>query len=215
MLLHCYKAGIKGYLINESDNNESKINGSEKMDDGKIIDLYWERSENAITETDKKYRNFCMYIANNILHDISDSEECISDTYLAAWNAMPPERPAYLSAFIGKIVKNLSLKRFRYNNSEKRNKEAVTSIEEISECISVESEAEKNIDLHETAAEISNFLREQSQEKRVVFLRRYWFFDSYPAIAERCGMSEDNVRVILMRMRKSLKTYLEKRGITV
>ncbi len=185
------------------------------MDDGKIIDLYWERSESAIAETDRKYRKFCMYIAGNILHDISESEECINDTYLAAWNAMPPQRPACLQAFIGKIVKNISLKRFRYNSCEKRNKEAVTSIDELSECLSVESEAERNIDLHETAAEISRFLREQSQEKRVVFLRRYWFFDSYAAIAERCGMSEDNVRMILMRMRKNLKIYLEKRGIEV
>ena len=102
------------------------------MDDEKIIDLYWARSDSAITETDKKYRNHCMYIARNILNNISDSEECINDTYLAAWNSIPPERPNYLSAFLAKITKNLALKKFRYNTADKRKKEAAVSIEELS-----------------------------------------------------------------------------------
>ena len=103
------------------------------LEDEKIIELYWARHESAIDETDKKYRTFCMYISRNILNDISDAEECINDTWLAAWNTIPPERPVSLSAFLGKIVKNLSLKKFRYNNSGKRRKEVTVSIEEISE----------------------------------------------------------------------------------
>ena len=103
------------------------------LEDEKIIELYWARHESAIDETDKKYRTFCMYISRNILNDISDAEECINDTWLAAWNTIPPERPVHLSAFLGKIVKNLSLKKFRYNNSGKRRKEVTVSIEEISE----------------------------------------------------------------------------------
>lgn len=183
------------------------------MEDEQIIELYWARSQSAIEETDRKYRKFCLYIANRILKDISDSEECINDTWLTAWNTIPPERPAYLSAFLGKIVKNLSLKKFRYNSREKRNSNAVMSIDEIGECVNSDSGIDEKLDLQAAAAEISNFLREQSQEKRVIFLRRYWYFDSYPDIAERCGMTEDNVRMTLMRLRKSLKIYLEERGI--
>lgn len=184
------------------------------LEDEKIIELYWARHESAIDETDKKYRTFCMYISRNILNDISDAEECINDTWLAAWNTIPPERPVHLSAFLGKIVKNLSLKKFRYNNSEKRRKEVTVSIEEISESAVSISDTESRTDSGELAYIISEFLRGQSQEKRVMFLRRYWFFDSYSQISELMGVSEESVRVSLMRLRKKLKKYLEERGIT-
>ena len=184
------------------------------MEDEKIIELYWARHESAIDETDKKYRTFCMYISRNILNDISDAEECINDTWLAAWNTIPPERPVHLSAFLGKIVKNLSLKKFRYNNSEKRRKEVTVSIEEISESAVSISDTESITDSEELAHIISEFLRGQSKEKRVMFLRRYWFFDSYSQISELVGVSEESVRVSLMRLRKKLKKYLEERGIT-
>ena len=184
------------------------------LEDEKIIELYWARHESAIDETDKKYRTFCMYISRNILNNISDSEECINDTWLAAWNTIPPERPVHLSAFLGKIVKNLSLKKFRYNNSEKRRKEVTVSIEEISESAVSISDTESRTDSGELAYIISEFLRGQSQEKRVMFLRRYWFFDSYSQISELMGVSEESVRVSLMRLRKKLKKYLEERGIT-
>ena len=184
------------------------------LEDEKIIELYWARHESAIDETDKKYRTFCMYISRNILNDISDAEECINDTWLAAWNTIPPERPVSLSAFLGKIVKNLSLKKFRYNNSEKRRKEVTVSIEEISESAVSISDTESRTDSGELAYIISEFLRGQSKEKRVMFLRRYWFFDSYSQISELVGVSEESVRVSLMRLRKKLKKYLEERGIT-
>ena len=184
------------------------------LEDEKIIELYWARHESAIDETDKKYRTFCMYISRNILNDISDAEECINDTWLAAWNTIPPERPVHLSAFLGKIVKNLSLKKFRYNNSGKRRKEVTVSIEEISESAVSISDTESRTDSGELAYIISEFLRGQSQEKRVMFLRRYWFFDSYSQISELMGVSEESVRVSLMRLRKKLKKYLEERGIT-
>ena len=184
------------------------------LEDEKIIELYWARHESAIDETDKKYRTFCMYISRNILNNISDAEECINDTWLAAWNTIPPERPVHLSAFLGKIVKNLSLKKFRYNNSEKRRKEVTVSIEEISESAVSISDTESRTDSGELAHIISEFLRGQSQEKRVMFLRRYWFFDSYSQISELMGVSEESVRVSLMRLRKKLKKYLEERGIT-
>lgn len=184
------------------------------LEDEKIIELYWARHESAIDETDKKYRTFCMYISRNILNDISDAEECINDTWLAAWNTIPPERPVHLSAFLGKIVKNLSLKKFRYNNSGKRRKEVTVSIEEISESAVSISDTESITDSEELAHIISEFLRGQSKEKRVMFLRRYWFFDSYSQISELVGVSEESVRVSLMRMRKKLKKYLEERGIT-
>ena len=184
------------------------------LEDEKIIELYWARHESAIDETDKKYRTFCMYISRNILNNISDAEECINDTWLAAWNTIPPERPVHLSAFLGKIVKNLSLKKFRYNNSGKRRNEVTVSIEEISESAVSISDTESRTDSGELAYIISEFLRGQSQEKRVMFLRRYWFFDSYSQISELMGVSEESVRVSLMRLRKKLKKYLEERGIT-
>lgn len=185
------------------------------MDDEKIIELYWARSDSAITETDKKYRNHCMYIARNILNNISDSEECVNDTYLAAWNSIPPERPNYLSAFLAKITKNLALKKFRYNTADKRKKEAAVSIEELSEVTFSISDVEEKADAEELSGMISDFLRKQSKEKRVVFLRRYWFFDSYSKISEITGLSEENIRVILLRMRKKLKKYLDERGVTI
>ncbi|MBR3023909.1 MAG: RNA polymerase subunit sigma-70, partial [Oscillospiraceae bacterium] len=105
------------------------------LEDEKIIDLYWERSESAITETDKKYRSRCMYIANRILNDNSDAEECLNDTYLTAWNLMPPERPKFLASFLYKIIRNHSLTRFKYYNNSKRKKDVCISTEELEECI--------------------------------------------------------------------------------
>ncbi|MBR6923061.1 MAG: sigma-70 family RNA polymerase sigma factor [Oscillospiraceae bacterium] len=185
------------------------------MEDEKIIELYWLRSESAITETDKKYREHCMYIARNILNDISDSEECLNDTYLAAWNSMPPERPSHLSAFLAKITKNIALKRFRYYTADKRKKSAQVPIDEISESVVGTFDVEDTSDLKELAGLISDFLRKHSKEKRVVFLRRYFFFDSFEQISAITGLSEDNIRKILSRMRKQLKEYLTKRGVKV
>ncbi len=181
------------------------------MEDEKIIDLYWERSENAIKETDKKYRNRCLYIANSILNDIQDSEECLNDTYLTAWNLIPPERPGFLSSFLFRIIRNHSLNKYRLLNSKKRKKDLSFSLEELGECVDSKNNTEEKFDESEVVTALNEFLGTLNKEKRYIFVRRYWYFDSISNISKQCSMSEENIRVILLRVRKQLKDYLKKR----
>ena len=181
------------------------------MEDEKIIDLYWERSENAISETDKKYRNQCLYVANSILNDIQDSEECLNDTYLTAWDLIPPERPGYLSAFLFKIIRNHSLNKYRILKSKKRKKDLSFSLEELGECVDSKNNTEEKFDESEVVAALNEFLETLNRDKRYIFVRRYWYFDSIKNISEQCSMSEENIRVILSRVRSQLKDYLKKR----
>ncbi|MGN0582387.1 MAG: RNA polymerase sigma factor [Oscillospiraceae bacterium] len=179
-----------------------------KIDDEEIIDLYWSRNERAITETDKKYRNKCISVARNILSDLSDAEECLNDTYLTAWNLMPPERPLKFPSFLYKIIRNHSLNRLQYKGSKKRKNEYNLSIDEINESISFSENAESRINEIELAELLNKFLESLDTEKRVIFIRRYWYFDAYSDIARRCSLTEDNVRMILMRIRKKLREFL-------
>ena len=181
------------------------------LEDEKIIDLYWERSENAITETDKKYRERCLYVARSILNDNSDAEECLNDTYLTAWNIIPPERPKILSSFLYKIIRNHSLNRLRTLNRDKRKRDLSFSIDELSECIDSGNDTEENFDETDVLNAINDFLRSLSKDNRFILVRRYWFFDSIAEIAERSSISEENVRKILSRLRKRLKEYLKKK----
>lgn len=183
------------------------------LDDEKIIDLYWERSENAISETDKKYRSRCLAVANNILHNMSDSEECLNDTYMTAWNTMPPERPSFLAAFLCRIIKNLSLKKYSYLHREKRNADSAVSIDELSECVSDDECTEESYDVKELTKALNEFLMAQTPERRVIFVRRYWFYDSLSQIAEQCGITENKASVTISRMRQQLRKYLEERGL--
>lgn len=184
-----------------------------KMEDEEIIDLYWARNENAITETDKKYRSKCISVARNILSDISDAEECLNDTYLTAWNLMPPERPLKLPSFLYKIIRNHSLNRLQYKGSKKRKTEYSLSIDEINESVIFSENAETRINEIELAELLNKFLESLDTEKRVIFIRRYWYFDSYSDIAKRCSFTEDNVRMILMRTRKKLREFLIKNEV--
>ena len=169
------------------------------MEDQQIIELYWARSEQAIRESETKYGAFCLSIARNILAQEQDAEECVNDTWLRAWNAMPPQRPGILSAFFGKLTRNLSLDRWRYNRAAKRGGPQVeTALEE-----------------RETADLISRFLREQPQLDRVLFLRRYWYLDSVAALAERFSMNENTVKSRLHRTRLRLKEVLLREGVAV
>lgn len=182
------------------------------LEDEKIVDLYWERSEDAISETDKKYRNRCLYIARNILKDISDAEECLNDTYLTAWNLMPPDRPVFLSSFLFRIIKNHSLNRYSYLHREKRNSEASLSWDELGECIDGGDSADDKLNEKELIKALNDFLYSLDNDKRFVFIRRYWYMDSMAAIAVQCSKSEDNVKKILERVRKKLKDYLVEKG---
>ncbi len=182
------------------------------MEDQKIIDLYWARSQEAITRTAEKYGSYCMVIACNILGNTEDAEECVNDTYLGAWNTIPPQRPAILSSFLGRLTRNLSLDRYRYNTAEKRNSNMTVALEELSGCVSGDESPEQTIDRKELVLAINDFLSTLSAQKRGIFICRYWYFDSVQQIASRYRITPGNVSVTLNRLRQKLRMYLQERG---
>ncbi|MBR6837321.1 MAG: RNA polymerase sigma factor [Oscillospiraceae bacterium] len=181
------------------------------MEDTEIIDLYWERSERAISETDKKYRERCLYVARSVLNDISDAEECLNDTYLTVWNRIPEERPKFFSAFLYKIIRNHSLNRLRYINGKQRKRDISFSIEELEECVSGSEDVEDKFDESELVNAINDFLENLRTDRRYIFVRRYWYLDSIADIAENCSLSEDNVMAVLSRTRKKLRDHLKRK----
>jgi RNA polymerase sigma-70 factor (ECF subfamily) len=183
------------------------------MDDEQIVQLYWDRDEGAIPATSEKYGSYCTVIAKNILGNHEDAEECVNDTYLSAWNAMPPQRPSVLSTFLGKITRNLSLNRYKHNTAEKRGGgEAAAVLDELLGMVSDTDSVEREIDRRELVNAMDAFLGTLPQKKRALFVCRYWYFDSISAIASRFGMTENNVSVSLNRIRLKLRDYLLERG---
>ena len=180
------------------------------MEDQGIVELFFDRSEQAIVETDQKYGAYCRSIAWNILQNHEDSEECVSDTWLRAWNAMPPQRPRVLRQFLAKITRNLSLDRFRAGHAQKRGSgEVPLALEELKECVGSgdpATEAERTL----LAQLIDRFLQTLTQRDRGVFLRRYFYIESHKDIAARYGMKEAKVRLCLSRTRQRLREYLRK-----
>lgn len=186
------------------------------MEDKDIVQLYWERNERAITETSSKYGNYCFVIANNILNDRQDAEECVNETYLNAWKSIPPHKPKMLSAFLGKLVRNLSFNKYKSVHSKKRGGYEVSVIlDELTEIVSDEASAEDNVIRKELIKTVNGFIDSLSEQKRYVFIRRYWYSDSIAAIAEQCGRSENSIYVELSRMRKKLRDYLKERGYDI
>ncbi len=185
------------------------------MKDASIVKLYWERSENAIKETDLKYGKLCRHLSDNILNNISDAEECVNDSYLAVWNAIPDARPENFSAFLCRIVKNLSFKRLEHITAQKRKPEVLISLDELQDCISSSANPEASCDAAEMAEVISCFLRRQEEQNRNIFLRRYWYYDSVKCIANDYGMKEEKVSQILFKIRKKLKKHLEQEGYNI
>lgn len=184
------------------------------MDDKAILDLYWSRSERAISETDTKYGAYCFCIANNILNNREDSEESVSDTWLAAWNSMPPKRPAMLSAFLGKITRYISLDHWKKRSRLKRGGDQVTlCLEELGDCVSGRESTEDTMIRKETLAAVNRFLSTLSETERKVFLCRYWYLDSVQDIAERFGFSPNRTTVMLRRTRQKLNACLAKEGL--
>lgn len=183
------------------------------MEDQDIVQLYWERNPDAILETSRKYGSYCRTIAANILGSREDAEECVNDTYLRAWNAMPPSRPCFLSVFLGRITRNLSLDRWSYQRAEKRGGgELPLVLEELSQCIPGRGGTEEVVEGRLLAAAIEDFLAALPPEKQAIFLRRYFFTEPVSAIARRCGMREGAVSMALHRLREALRRHLEKRG---
>ncbi|MDE6851460.1 MAG: sigma-70 family RNA polymerase sigma factor [Lachnospiraceae bacterium] len=179
------------------------------MDDERIISLYWARDESAIAETSLKYGGLCNYIANNILSSHEDREECINDTYLAVWNAIPDQRPSRFSVFISRITRNLALKKYEYISAAKRNPSAVTSLDELGDCVSGTDNVESEIEKKYIESTIDKFLWRLNEEKRNVFIRRYWYLDSIETICKCTGFSQSKVKSMLFEMRRKLSKYLE------
>lgn len=183
------------------------------MDDEKIVQLYWNRDEQAIPATSEKYGAYCASIARNILGNPEDVEECVNDTYMSAWNAMPPHRPGVLSAFLGKLARNLSLNRYKYNSADRRGGGEIPAVlDEMAELVSDPGGVEQEMDRRELVEEINAFLGKLSKDQRGIFVCRYWYFDPVYQIAARYGMTENRVSVTLNRLRGKLRSHLLERG---
>ncbi len=183
------------------------------MDDNAIIELFWQRSDNAIEETDKKYGAYCFAIADNILHSREDSEECVNDTYLNVWNCIPPQRPTRLRCFLARITRNLSFNRYNAKMSKKRGGgEMPLILDELRECIAVKNTTEEEFSAKEFRKSLNSFVKALPQRDGNVFIRRYFFSESVAVIADKYALSENNVMVILSRTRKKLKEHLVKEG---
>lgn len=182
------------------------------MEDLQIIDLYFRRDETAITETANKYGAFCRRVAKNILSLEEDTEECVNDTYLHAWNSMPPQRPVKLGAWLGRIVRNIALDMWRRHHSQKRYSGIEQVLDELADCIPSPQTVEREIDQKELTEAINTWLAELRQNDRVLFMRRYWNGDSVKDLAKECGMTSGGLAGKLYKLRQSLKTFLEKEG---
>lgn len=183
------------------------------MEDQGIIQLYLQRSQQAIVETKRKYGAYCRTILRNILSHSSDIEECENDTYLATWNAIPPNIPKKLSAYVGKIARNIALDKYSYNTAKKRNQALDIILTELEDCLASPHTVEVEYEAGEIVHLLNQFLYEIDEQSRYIFIRRYWYSDSIEAICNRFHMSNSKVKSILFRTRKKLKVYLESEGI--
>ena len=185
------------------------------MEDKQIIEELFNRKEEALSQLDSKYGRLCFSLARNILGNHEDCEECVNDAYLGVWNSIPPNRPESLMAYLCRIVRNLSLKKYRYNTAEKRNSQMDVAIEELSGILPSGEDVEGQVEAGELTKTLDSFLEQLKQLDRVVFMRRYYFSDPYDVIAADTGLTVKNVSVKLTRIRSRLKTYLAERGYAV
>lgn len=184
------------------------------MEDERIVELFFARSERAISEVSEKYGVYCRRIASNILPSREDAEECINDAYLAIWNAIPPARPQVLRTFLGRITRNLALKKYRFNTAERRGGgEAALALDELAELIPQRESVEDRTMADELSREIGRFVALLGDTERRMFLRRYWYFDSIEIIADSFGFGQSKVKSALRRTRIKLQKYLEKEGL--
>ena len=185
------------------------------MEDKQIIELYFERSDSAISETEKKYGRYCHYIAYRILENDQDAKEIVNDTYLKAWNTIPPNCPNPLKAYLGMISRQLSLDRYEKYHTKKRGGQVSLVLDELSECI---PDISSNEDIGECVAlrdALNKFVRSLSKKTQKIFVRRYWYTSSISEIAKDYGMKESSVTVLLLRTRTKLKEFLHKEGFDI
>ena len=184
------------------------------MEDSQIIELYFARDESAIQASREKYEPYCLAVARNILVTQEDAEECVNDTWLRAWNAMPPHRPDRLSAFLGKITRNLALNRWRGSKARRRGEgEMPLALAELGECLAGGQTPKEEMDGKALCEAVTAFLRAQKPLKRIVFVRRYWYLNSIPVIARQFSISESKVKSMLYRMRQELREQLGEEGL--
>lgn len=183
------------------------------MEDSKIVDLFWARDEQAVEESQRAYGGYCFSVAQGILDDPQDAEEVVADTWLHAWNSIPPERPKFLKQYLAKLARNLALSLWRTRTAQKRGgAQLELTLEELGECIPSSATAHGYLEGQELKKSINAFLSAQPRRERNVFLRRYFYLEETAQIATRYGLSETNVFQILSRTRRKLKKYLKKEG---
>ena len=182
------------------------------MNDQTIVQKFWDRNEDAINDSKKQYEDYCLYIANNVLHDRQDAEECLNDALLAAWKSIPPQKPENLKTYLGKLVREIAINRWKANKRQKRIPSEITqSLDEIAEMVSG-GDFEEDLERNELSAEISRFLFSIDEIKRNVFIRRYWHYDSIESICQRYGFGKSKVLMMLKRTRDDLARHLQKEG---
>jgi len=186
------------------------------VEDSQIVELYWQRNEYAISETQQKYGQYCFAIANQILYNDQDAEEIVNDAYAGAWNAIPPHKPEILRTFIGKITRQLSLKKLREKTAEKRGGgEIHIAFDELEECVPTGYSIEDHMEIQEITNAMNRFLDVLSEDERRVFLCRYWYFDSISDIAKRFGFGQSKVKMMLLRTRNKLLAHLKTEGVVI
>lgn len=195
------------------DEGAEKTSGGERMDDGKIIELYFARSEDAIYETDRKYGKYCRAIAYNVLSSNEDANECVNDTYFRVWNSIPPAKPDSLRAFLAKICRNAALNRYEYNRAARRSANLETALDEIESVIpSSDAPPSDTVALRDA---INSFVASLGERERVIFVQRYFYLLPIKQIADGRGLGESNVKQILMRTRARFKAHIEKESIVI
>ena len=183
------------------------------MEDNQIVELYWNRGEDAIAETAKKYGKYCYSIAYRILSDARDAEEAVNDTYMGAWNSMPPHRPSVLSTFLGKLTRRISISRWRERRADKRGGgQLPVAMEELAEALSAPDTPEQVVEARELTAAIDRFLSSLPEEERDLFVCRYWFLAPIAELGGKFGFSQSKTKSALFRTRSKLKAHLEKEG---
>ena len=184
------------------------------LNDEQILELYWARDDAAIHETSGKYGAQLTRLADRMLRAKEDAEECVNDTYLGAWNSIPPTRPQYFFAYLAKLCRNVICNKLDRMNAQKRHAELLPLTDELAQCVP-DPVAERVCDARELGEALNTFLHALPQEQRVIFLRRYWYSESVKEIADRYGMGESKVKTTLFRVRQKLRTYLEKEEIAI
>ena len=185
------------------------------MEDAAIVELYWDRDQRAITASDEKYGALCRSLSHNILASREDAEECVNDAYLGVWNTIPPQHPNPLLTYLCRIVRNRSIKRYHANTAQKRNSSYDVALDELAQSIPTLETVESTLSAQELTQLLDTFLAGLDPRNRMLFVRRYWYADDIPALAERFRMSRNSVSIRLSRIRKKLRDYLQKEGVSL